>query len=49
MQFGAEAAISGRMAELEQASLEEMARLDGDADAPVGAGGEAASRAAARD
>jgi len=49
MQFGAEAAISGRMVELEQASLEEMARLDGDADAPVGAGGEAASRAAARD
>ena len=49
MQFGAEAAIASRMEEFERASIEEMKRLEVDPAAPVGAGGEAAMRAAARD
>ena len=48
MQFGAEAAIASRMEEFERASIEEMKRLEVDPAAPVGAGGEAAMRAAAR-
>src|SRR5436305_13035460 len=49
MQFGTEAAIVPRMEEFERAAAEERARAGIDPDAPVGAGGEAATRAAARD
>ena len=49
MQLGMETAVGGRMEEFERAAAEERARLGADLDAPVGAGGEAAMRAAARD
>lgn len=49
MQFGAEAAVQGRMEEFERAVAEERARPEVDLDAPVGAGGEAVVRAAAKD
>ncbi len=48
VQFGTEAAIGNRMEEFERASIEEMKRLEVDPAAPVGAGGEAAMRAAAQ-
>jgi len=49
MQLGMETAVGGRMEEFERAAAEERARFGADLDAPVGAGGEAAMRAAARD
>lgn len=46
VQFGLDAGARGRIAEVEEASLEEIRRLEGDHAAPVGAGGRAAMRAA---
>jgi NAD(P)-dependent dehydrogenase (short-subunit alcohol dehydrogenase family) len=49
MQLGMETAVGGRMEEFERAAAAERARLGDQIDAPVGAGGRAVIRAAARD
>jgi len=49
LQFGTDRLVASRMDEFERASIEEMQRLEADPAAPLGAGGEAAMRATARD